>query len=121
MYIEMHVLLYADDALVMHHNTSIFNAEIAKLMSAHNSPATTEWLDKCTAQELLSEMWLSGMHQYSVVKLGNISATTLMNVSKMLETHGAAESAAEDLFSDLVEVMVDSGEWHRPVVTHDDL
>lgn len=121
MFIEMQVTLFADDALVIHHNTSVFNAEIAKLMSAHDSAATTEWLNKCTTQELLNEMWLSGMHQHSCVKLGNISAATVRNISKLLEAHGATESTSTDLFLNLVEVMVDNDVWSVPIRTHDDL
>lgn len=111
MNIEVSMVFTANDALILHRNTGLFNKEICAMMNYYGSKVTEDYLDECSTCDLYNEMWLCGMSRDSAYELGTVDSRALRRAVEMLEDHDVPAVPMYGLITWLVKSMVDAGIW----------
>lgn len=115
MNIEVSMAFTANDALMLHSNTGLFNREICAMMNYYGSKVTEDYLDECTTCDLYNEMWLCGMSRDSSYELDTIDSLALRRAIEILEFHDVPAVPMYGFITCLVKSLVDAGVW-RPFI-----
>ena len=111
MNIEVSMAFTANDALILHRNTDLFNKEICAMMNYYGSKVSVDYLDECSTCDLYNEMWLCGMSRDSSYELDTVDSRALRRAVEMLEDHDVPAVPMYGLITWLVKTMVDAGVW----------
>ena len=115
MNIEVSMAFTANDALILHRNTDLFNKEICAMMNYYGSKVTEDYLDECSTCDLYNEMWLCGMSRDSSYELDTVDSRALRRAVEMLEDNDVPAVPMYGLITWLVKSTVDAGVW-RPFI-----
>ena len=111
MNIEVSMAFTANDALMLHRNTDLFNKEICAMMNYYGSKVSVDYLDECSTRDLFNEMWLCGMSRESSYELDTVDSRALRRAVEMLEDHDVPAVPMYGFITCLVKSMVDAGVW----------
>lgn len=111
MNIEVSMAFTANDALILHRNTALFNKEICAMMNYYGSRVSEDYLDECSTCDLFNEMWLCGMSRESSYELDTVDSFSLRRAIEMLEDNDIPAVPMYGFITWLVKSMVDAGVW----------
>ena len=109
--IEVSMAFTANDALILHRNTGLFNKEICAMMNYYGSKVTEDYLNECSTCDLFNEMWLCSMSRESSYELDTVDSFSLRRAIEMLEEHDIPVVPMYEFITCLVKSMVDAGVW----------